>query len=142
MTNDWRQGIGRRDGGGVGAGVVVGLSVLALVVVAVALLAFGGLFAGGGAVIDGGVGGGFDGDLRGEMSSTLKNAATAQESFRTVNPRYTRSQADLRGEGFVPGRPNLVIVHATGKRYCMEARAAGHVMHYDSTVGMPLEGAC
>ncbi|HJR45839.1 MAG TPA: DUF4190 domain-containing protein [Actinomycetota bacterium] len=127
---------GRQGGRGIAVGGLI-LGWLGLASVAAFILLLGGLFAAGDAVIDE-----FSDDVQADMASTLKNAATAQESFRTINTRYTRNPGDLRGEGFAPGGANLVIVEATKNSYCMEARAVGHVMSYDSSEGTPRDGPC
>ena len=83
-----------------------------------------------------------EGEVREELSSSLKNAATAEESHRTQSPRYTKSIADLRQEGFQPGLATVTIIEATANSYCIEAESSRVVMHYDSSEGIPKDGRC
>jgi hypothetical protein len=80
-----------------------------------------------------------------QLESTLKNAATAQESFATTNAgAYTDQIDDLEGEGLqVP--PEIVLtVLAGGGQYCLEASSEelDATIYYSSTEGTPLPGTC
>lgn len=97
------------------------------------------------------VGGGETGSLECEeqlaqVESTLKNAATAQESYATVsNGEYTEDISDLEQEGLqVPPTVQLTIVTGRDQQYCMEATSQelGGTMHYSSTEGLPRPGPC
>lgn len=81
-----------------------------------------------------------------EVESALKNAATAEESYATVNDgRYTRDIADLEREGLqVPPNVKLRVVGRARDGYCIEGRARGidGTMHYSSTTGSPEAGSC
>ena len=82
-----------------------------------------------------------------QVESTLKNAATAQESYATVskNQEYTESMSDLEAEGLqVPPNVQLTIVTGRDHQYCMEATSQelGGTMHYSSTEGRPRPGPC
>lgn len=53
--------------------------------------------------------------------STLKNAATAEESYATVNDgRYTDRIADLEAEGLQVPPEVVVSVFASDSAYCIE----------------------
>jgi type IV pilus assembly protein PilA len=87
-----------------------------------------------------------------QAESTLKNAATAQESWATGDGdgNYTENEADLRAEGFRYAASEIAfnVDAATttgGLEYCMEADSlqdASIDMRYDSDVGAPVEGEC
>jgi type IV pilus assembly protein PilA len=80
--------------------------------------------------------------------STLKNAATAQESYFTEGNDYATAQADLEGEGFNPtDNVTLTIIApaaAGGTRYCMSAvhGSGGDTQYIDSDTGTISETAC
>lgn len=127
---------GRQTGGGLAvAGLILGG--LALAGLAAALLALG-LFSTTGSVV---TRGGND-ELKGRLASDLKNAATAEESYRTRHPRYTSFIGELEQEGLRANFATLIVVKATKNAYCIEAASGGIVMHYSSTVGMPEDGGC
>ena len=79
------------------------------------------------------------------LQSELKNAATAEESFRTDHDHYTRRMWSLENnEGFDPrSNVRILIVHAYDE-YCLEGQhdSLGAIWHYDSTVGNPQKGRC
>jgi type IV pilus assembly protein PilA len=85
-----------------------------------------------------------------QAESTLKNAATAQESWATGDGdgNYTTSEANLKLEGFRYADSEIVftIVEATaGTSYCMEADSSQDLsidLRYDSDFGAPEEGEC
>jgi hypothetical protein len=83
---------------------------------------------------------------RDRIRSTLKNAATAEESYATsAGGRYTRVLDDLKEEGFEPSpNVNLLIPRAGESNYCLEAQheAMGEIWHYSSRVGTPERGRC
>ena len=85
-----------------------------------------------------------------QAQSTLKNAATAQESFATGttgNGQYTSSPAALTGEGFRYASTEItfgIVTPATGMgtSYCMTAVSQNDSSikwYYDSAVGAPKE---
>jgi hypothetical protein len=79
------------------------------------------------------------------LESTLKNAATAQESYATTNAgAYTDQIADLEAQGFQMADAIQLTVLARGGRYCLETRSQelGATMYYSSTEGTPLPGTC
>ena len=81
-----------------------------------------------------------------QVTSSLKNAATTQDSFLTVAGSYTTSVADLQSEGLRPGSGiALSVPQANGAiDFCMEATHPGlpSAWHYDSDDGMPAAGGC
>lgn len=86
-----------------------------------------------------------------QVKSTLRNAATAQESFATDNQgSYATTVADLIDEGLRFGVTDVAFadadIVATGPTsYCMEAAStykATIIWHHDSEVGSPREGVC
>lgn len=86
-------------------------------------------------------------DQLAQVESSLKNAATAQESYATVSEshRYTDSISDLEAEGLqVPPNVQLTIMTGGGLKYCMEATSQelGGTMHYSSTEGTTRSGPC
>ena len=83
-------------------------------------------------------------EKREEIQSQLKNAATAEESYRTSHERYTRVLNDLKAEGFRNVRRVSVLIARAGEGYCIEAQhtGLGEVWHYGSRVGRPMRGGC
>lgn len=81
--------------------------------------------------------------IRSQLEAVLKDMATAQESFRTANPRYTDRIKDLEREGLQisPGL-KVSIELATKTAYCMEAQAEGQRYRYKSNRGAPEKGTC
>ena len=81
-----------------------------------------------------------------QTASTLKNAATAEESWRTVSDAYTERMRDLKGEGlrWDEDKINLFVSWATADGYCLHARhrAMSRPMHYSSSEGLPERGPC
>ncbi len=86
-----------------------------------------------------------------QAESTLKNAATAQESWATGDGdgNYTNLEANLRAEGFRYAASELtfaVPVANTGTAYCMTAVSKNDTSiayYYASWLGTPEEGtAC
>jgi type IV pilus assembly protein PilA len=85
-----------------------------------------------------------------QAESTLKNAATAQESWATGdgNGNYTTAEASLKAEGFRYAASEITFnpaVATAGTYYCMEATSKNDTsiaFHYESSVGAPKEGAC
>jgi type IV pilus assembly protein PilA len=85
-----------------------------------------------------------------QAESTLKNAATAQESFATGpgNGTYTNVEAELESEGFryAAGEITFTVASADGATaYCMEADSLnddGIDLFYTSDAGAPAEGEC
>ena len=79
--------------------------------------------------------------------SQLRNAATAQESFRSENPAY---EDDAAGAGLVDhgyrtaANVPLSVVAADGASYCMTAShtADSRDWELDSAVGTVVEGTC
>ena len=83
-------------------------------------------------------------EKREEIQSQLKNAATAEESFRTRNESYTRVLNNLKAEGFQPNRRVSVLIARAGEGCCIEAQhtGLGEIWRYSSNVGRPLRGRC
>lgn len=83
-------------------------------------------------------------EKRDAIQSQLKNAATAEESYRTGHDQYTRVLNDLKTEGFRNVRRVSVLIARAGEGYCIEAQHAGlgEVWHYGSRVGRPVRGGC
>jgi type IV pilus assembly protein PilA len=87
-----------------------------------------------------------------QAESTLKNAATAQESWATGagDGNYTEATADLRAEGFRYATSEIsfnvdAATTTAGLEYCMEADSLQDDsidLRYDSDVGAPVEGEC
>ena len=91
-----------------------------------------------------------------DMKSSLKNAATAAESFATEHggsyspgtPAVDVTLAQLQAEGFrSSGSVTVAVVGATtdANQFCLSAtdsRLAGVTYYYDSDAGAPSETAC
>ena len=86
-----------------------------------------------------------------QVKSTVRNAATAQESFAIDNGGiYSDTVADLIDEGLRFGASDVDFedadITAVGSTsYCMEAasvRKPTIVWHHDSDIGKPVEGSC
>jgi type IV pilus assembly protein PilA len=85
-----------------------------------------------------------------QAESTLKNAATAQESWATGqgDGNYTNLEANLKLEGFryAATEIDFTVPEATaGTSYCMEADSKQDTsidLYYDSDEGAPKEGEC
>lgn len=128
---------GRQGGRGIAvAGLILGWLGLASTLAFILLTL--GLFAATESVVSTGL----DDETRGRLASDLKNAATAEESYRTVHPRYTRFIGELEQEGLRVTFATLTVVEATKDSYCIEGEAGGEVMHYDSDEGTPADGSC
>jgi hypothetical protein len=78
------------------------------------------------------------------VKATLRNAATAQETYATDHNAYTRRLADLQTAGLkLPRGVTVKIVSAGKVRYCLSASVAGKQVHYlDSDDGEPTTKAC
>ena len=83
--------------------------------------------------------------------SVLKDAATAQESFRTSNNAYatnlqiTGAAPSLDAEGYNPSADvTLTVVSSTSDRYCMKADHTSLTTdwYFDSDKGVPSDTAC
>ena len=83
---------------------------------------------------------------RQQTASALKNAATAEESYRVDHDAYTESVRALRDEGLEWNRDKikLFISWATKTGYCVHAKHDNmrRPMHYDSSEGEPKRGPC
>ncbi len=87
---------------------------------------------------------------RADMKSTLKNAATAIESYATEKGgKYTGALvADLvstEGLRYDAATQSLTLPTVTADGYCFQVtdgRIAGVTYKYDSNVGKPVEGTC
>lgn len=81
-----------------------------------------------------------------QVESTLKNAATAQESYAVSNNgSYTNQVTDLEAQGLqVPPEIELAVFISPAESYCIEALSEelGGVLHYSSTEGTPRPGPC
>jgi hypothetical protein len=78
------------------------------------------------------------------LLSTLRNAATAEESYAADSGRYTGNVADLNAQGLSPDpRVKVTVVSAAGRHYCLEAAGAGALARwYDSATGRTSATAC
>ena len=78
------------------------------------------------------------------LESTVKNAATAEESYFVSELAYTDSLDDLADQGFeVPEGIAVEITLAGKDGYCVQASDdSGSVMRYDSSVGQPEQEEC
>ena len=78
--------------------------------------------------------------------STLKNAATAEESYATTaDGRYTRRIGDLEAEGLAMApEVQLRVIGPVREGYCLEATVIGlrGRLHYSSDEGTPARGPC
>ena len=86
-----------------------------------------------------------------QVQSSLKNAATAQESFATDNDGdYATTVTELEDEGLRFAAVDVDFedadITAVGSTsYCMEARStheASIAWHFASSLGAPREGVC
>ena len=85
------------------------------------------------------------GRLTDSIESALKNTATAEERYLTINSEYTDSVATLKEEEGLAVPPGIsVTIEARGATgYCIEASDdAGTLGHYDSDEGIPKDGGC
>jgi len=125
---------GREGGRGIAvAGLILGWLGIAGIILMIVLMA--GLFVATDATIDKG--------LRADMEASLKNAATAQESYATTHDgTYTSDVSDLYLEGFSPGLAGVSVLEANADGYCLEAVLNDEVMHFDSSHGAPEDGGC
>lgn len=78
------------------------------------------------------------------LDASLKNAATAQESYATGGAGYTSSVEVLREEGLIESDGVVLdVVISSFDYYCMEATdGLGTVRKYSSDVGTPQVGYC
>lgn len=68
--------------------------------------------------------------------STLRNAATAQESYFTRANTYTTDKTELKGEGFKESSDApLTIVGADKNSYCMQSSGGADTYYLDSGTG-------
>ena len=83
-------------------------------------------------------------EKREQIQSDLKNAAVAEESYRTTHDGYTRVLNHLKSNGFEPNPRVALIIVRGDEEYCLEAQhtAMGEIWHYSSTVGRPQNGRC
>ena len=116
--------------------LIIGLLVAAVVAIVAASLFMDG--------DDGGSSTTSSGEVTDEAHSALLNAATAQESFLTVNAAYTTSVTDLEAEGLsLPPGHELSVVSADSTSYCMEViDSSGTSTFYSSDTGRPTVGQC
>ena len=86
-----------------------------------------------------------------QVKSTMRNSATAQESFAGDNDDlYAATVADLIDQGLRFSETEIdfedVDIFSTGPTsYCMQASSAhlaSIVWHHDSDIGKPAEGPC
>ncbi len=85
-----------------------------------------------------------------QAEATLKNAATAEESYAAGdgNGTYTATEATLKTEGFRYSADDIAFtasVNADSTTYCLEADSTHDPnidFYYSSTVGAPKEGEC
>ncbi|MEA2435230.1 MAG: hypothetical protein QOG54_2687 [Actinomycetota bacterium] len=86
------------------------------------------------------------GNWRDQVAGTLKNAATAEESYATNGDGYTTDESVLVAEGFKAEsrEVNFDIVSADDVGYCMEAThdRLRATWFYDSDMGLPKKGRC
>lgn len=78
------------------------------------------------------------------IASTLRNAATAEESYFLDAGTYTKKMADLVAEGLPSEtRVKLRIISASKTRYCLSGEGrAGLVYYYDSKDGKITRTPC
>lgn len=81
-----------------------------------------------------------------QTQSALKNAATAEESYRTTTQDYTERMRDLKDEGLTwnEDRINMFVSWATTDGYCIHARhrAMSRPFHFAQNRGRPERGPC
>lgn len=77
-----------------------------------------------------------------DVGATLKNMATAEESYAVENQRYTKSVADLEAQGFEPGEVRASVVSASATRFCLKVSGGGLTLYYDSAIGVPGPKPC
>lgn len=77
------------------------------------------------------------------LAATLRNAATAEETYAAENFTYTSSVADLEAVGLnVPSDHELEIVSASETEYCLQASIGEATMFIESGATQPIEGTC
>lgn len=84
---------------------------------------------------------------REQVTDTLINAATAEESYLVGHDRYTKDEGALRDEGWRKSNDQVYfrIAEVQGAaRYCLQAshRRLGSFWHYDSDRGRTERGRC
>lgn len=83
---------------------------------------------------------------REQTQSTLKNGATAEESYRVDNDTYTERNARLKDEGLSwnEDRIRFFVSWATADGFCLHARhdSLSRPWHYESKDGLPESGPC
>lgn len=77
-----------------------------------------------------------------DAGATIKDMATAQESYAVEHQRYAKSVADLEAQGFEPGAAQATVVSADATRYCLKVTGGGLTLYYDSAVGAPGPTPC
>jgi hypothetical protein len=80
-----------------------------------------------------------------ELTSMLKNAAIAQESYFTTNTMYATTVPALQTEGLLmEDGVTLTIKSATADGYCMEATHASidATYMYERSMATPAKGTC
>jgi type IV pilus assembly protein PilA len=75
--------------------------------------------------------------------STLRNAATAQESYSTTANTYTADKTKLQGEGFRESKDApLTIVSADKNSYCMKSSGGADTYYLSSNTGQIGTNSC
>ncbi|MCA1703248.1 MAG: hypothetical protein LC808_08220 [Actinobacteria bacterium] len=80
-----------------------------------------------------------------QLETSLRNAASSEETFRASNASYTTDLNALRGEGLnLPPDITITIKSADAMTYCMEATHAElpGVTWHAAAGGTPTEGTC
>lgn len=78
-----------------------------------------------------------------EVDATIKNAATAEESFAASHGgRYTPRLADLRHQGLRFPQGIEVAIAKVGHGYCVQATDEMGTAHLSSRVGAAHSGPC
>ena len=83
------------------------------------------------------------GEQQTTLETTLRSAATGEETFAAENFTYTNSLTDLQSVGLnIPSEHNVQIVSATESEYCIEASFDETTMYVSSGSVSPKEGTC
>jgi len=78
--------------------------------------------------------------------ANLRQAATAEQAFRTANDAYTDNVGNpppLRAFGFNQGVPAVNFANVTGTTFCASVTSQSNaVFHMNQDDGVPVNGPC
>jgi type IV pilus assembly protein PilA len=75
--------------------------------------------------------------------ANVREAATAEQAYRTQNNAYTNVVANLQPFGFNQGDPPVTIPAAAADTFCVQAVSdSGATFHMNQDDGSPQAGGC